>query len=318
MRKSIYLITAIIISLILWNFSSQKQIVPEIIQPEEHSNISDFDCYNFKSKYFVTVRNCKNAVLKVSVYLPDDIYGKQTVRDINFSPAPKNIISENGNKIANFEIDNPDKQTLIEITGQVEVKTYDFESASQNPIADELSEYERKKYLSPEPFIESDDSNIVKVAEKLRDIDEVHTVNNIYTFVQRNMRYTNKKETIGAKGMLKKQKGKCTDYAMLMVALCRANGIPARIVSGRIIDDNSQNHTWVEVWFEKYGWVTFEPTIISNFKYDFKQSPYKYLTLGKDITSTIVVKLKVFSEDNRPRPDIVFALEEQAEFDPVK
>ncbi len=314
MRKSIYLIVVIITVLLLWSYFRQDSVSPVNNLPQGNLPQSDFEYVNFKSTYVITVKNCKNGILSVSAYLPENILGKQAVQNISFSPKPKEIIREKTNKIALFEIKNPEKRTVIEITGQVGTKTYDFESALNNAIREEISPSDRNKYTSSEPLIESDDEGIVSKAKELAGADEIQTVRNIYSFVQRNMRYTAQNETIGAKGMLKKQRGKCTDYAMLMAALCRANGIPARIVSGSIISDESQNHTWVEVWFDKYGWVTFEPTIISNLKYDFKQSPHKYLTLGRDITSSVVVKLKVFSEDNRPRPDVVLALEEQTEF----
>ena len=312
MRKSIYLIIVIISLLLIWYFLPKKIDISEKIPAED--KISDFDYYKFKSDYVITARNCKNAVLKVSVYIPESIGGRQDVREIDFSLKPNDIIIENGNKIALFEIENPDKKTVIEITGLVGVKTYDLERALKKPLAENMFDSDIKKYTSPEPFIESDDESIVAMARELKGEYEIKTVENIYSFVQQKMKYSDNRETIGAKGMLKKQRGKCTDYAMLMAALCRANGIPARVVSGIVISDKAQNHTWVEVWFKKYGWVTFEPTIISNLNYDFKHSPHKYLTLGKDITSTVVVKLKVFSEDNRPRPDVVFALEENTEF----
>lgn len=314
MRKSIYLILIIIAFLLLWNFLPQKAVVPEKVRFEDNFNRGEFDYFNFKSDYIITVKNCKNALLSVSVYLPENISEKQISQDINFSVQPSKIYYENNNKIALFEIKNPDKQTVIEIKGQVGVITYDFNRALSSPLPEELSLSDRQKYTSPEKFIESDDETIIKMAKELSGADEIQTVKNIYTFVQQYMRYSTQHETIGAKEMLKKKRGRCTDYAMLMVALCRANNISSRVVSGIIISDEPQNHTWVEVWFDKYGWVTFEPTIISNLHYDFKQSPHKYLTLGKDITSSVVVKLKVSGGDNRPRPDVVLALEEHTEF----
>ncbi len=314
MQKSIYLIVVIIIGLLLWYSFPKKVNNHDVLLSPDNVLDKDFEYFEYKSNYDITARNCKNAVLNVSVYLPEDILGKQIVKNIDFSMKPTDIIQKNGNKIAIFEIKNPNKKTTIEITGLVGVKSYDLKNAFEKPYVKKISEYDVKQYTSPEFHIESDDESIVSMARELKGEDKIQTVKNIYSFVQQNMKYYDNRETVGAKGMLKKQRGKCTDYAMLMVALCRANGIPARVVSGIIISDNPQNHSWVEVWFEKYGWVTFEPTIISNLDYDFKHTPHKYLTLGNDITSTVVVKLKVFSEDNRPRPDVVFALEEHTEF----
>jgi len=71
-------------------------------------------------------------------------------------------------------------------------------------------------------------------------------------------------------------KGYCQYFASAMGALLRADGIPARLVSGYgpgSVDDassrpgatlhtvsSSDAHVWVEAYFPHYGWVPFEPT----------------------------------------------------------
>ena len=63
----------------------------------------------------------------------------------------------------------------------------------------------------------------------------------------------------------------CSGYATAMAVLARSVGIPARLVVGyaqgeydaergvfRVQEKNS--HTWVEVYFPRYGWIEFEPT----------------------------------------------------------
>jgi len=63
----------------------------------------------------------------------------------------------------------------------------------------------------------------------------------------------------------------CTYYASAMAVMLRAQGIPARVVSGYALgeyDEPSRSyrvravnaHTWVEVYFPNYGWIHFEPT----------------------------------------------------------
>lgn len=65
--------------------------------------------------------------------------------------------------------------------------------------------------------------------------------------------------------------GYCEYYASTMAVLLRELGIPARFVEGylpgsrqtgsnRISIRNDQAHAWVEVYFPRYGWVTFDPT----------------------------------------------------------
>lgn len=54
------------------------------------------------------------------------------------------------------------------------------------------------------------------------------------------------------------KKGVCQDYAHLMVALCRAAGMPARYVCG-LMSGEGQTHAWVEV-HDGMCWYAFDPT----------------------------------------------------------
>lgn len=65
--------------------------------------------------------------------------------------------------------------------------------------------------------------------------------------------------------------GYCEHYATAMVVMLRTLGIPARFVTGFLPDEwnefgnyytvrQQDAHAWVEVFFPKSGWVTFDPT----------------------------------------------------------
>lgn len=67
------------------------------------------------------------------------------------------------------------------------------------------------------------------------------------------------------------QRGYCGYYATTMSVLARAAGLPARLVIGyassrydplsqRHIVTQADAHAWVEIYFQDYGWVEFEPT----------------------------------------------------------
>jgi transglutaminase-like putative cysteine protease len=59
----------------------------------------------------------------------------------------------------------------------------------------------------------------------------------------------------------------CTEYASLMIALCRASGIPARYVKGLAVpgeeakDIARTEHAWLEVHLPGSGWVPMDPTM---------------------------------------------------------
>jgi transglutaminase-like putative cysteine protease len=57
--------------------------------------------------------------------------------------------------------------------------------------------------------------------------------------------------------------GVCQDHAHLMLACCRARGVPARYVSGYIEPGDvphAASHAWVDVWLEGTGWVSVDVT----------------------------------------------------------
>jgi|GEM_PF-1321737 len=66
------------------------------------------------------------------------------------------------------------------------------------------------------------------------------------------------------------KKGYCTYYASAMTIMLRCLDIPARFVEGYILPPaptdgvykvtGQQAHAWVEVYFEGFGWIPFEPT----------------------------------------------------------
>lgn len=67
------------------------------------------------------------------------------------------------------------------------------------------------------------------------------------------------------------QTGYCDYYATAMVVLSRAMGMPSRVVVGYVggqydeendyyLVSEAEAHTWVEIYFNGYGWVPFEPT----------------------------------------------------------
>jgi transglutaminase-like putative cysteine protease len=67
------------------------------------------------------------------------------------------------------------------------------------------------------------------------------------------------------------EQGWCEQIASSLVVLARANGIPARLVTGFVPGDRDaitgtftvrerDAHAWAEVWFPEVGWVPFDPT----------------------------------------------------------
>ena len=71
--------------------------------------------------------------------------------------------------------------------------------------------------------------------------------------------------------LFERRAGHCEYFSTAMVVMLRSLGIQARNVNGFLGGEwsqfgdylavtQNQAHSWVEVWFQGYGWVTFDPT----------------------------------------------------------
>jgi hypothetical protein len=71
--------------------------------------------------------------------------------------------------------------------------------------------------------------------------------------------------------LFEQQSGYCTSYATAMAVLLRTLDIPARYVEGYVLPEKNEDedfyrvtnryaHAWTEVYFEGFGWLSFEPT----------------------------------------------------------
>lgn len=85
------------------------------------------------------------------------------------------------------------------------------------------------------------------------------------TYIRANFTY--EKREFGAANTAEKTllsaKGTCRDFAVLMIAACKALGIAARFVSGYCFGSELQAHelhAWVEVFLPGGGWRGFDPT----------------------------------------------------------
>jgi transglutaminase-like putative cysteine protease len=69
------------------------------------------------------------------------------------------------------------------------------------------------------------------------------------------------------------RQGYCDYFATAMVVMLRSEGVPARVASGFAPGDydpgtgvatvrENHAHSWVEAYFPRYGWITFEPSAI--------------------------------------------------------
>ena len=95
------------------------------------------------------------------------------------------------------------------------------------------------------------------------------------TYLQRHFTYTHAQNIPPAGSdfvswfLFEEQAGYCTSFASAMAVLGRAVGLPTRYVEGYVALPDADNiarvtqenaHAWVEVYFNGFGWLAFDPT----------------------------------------------------------
>jgi transglutaminase-like putative cysteine protease len=143
------------------------------------------------------------------------------------------------------------------------------------------------------------------LAQQLRSAttDPYDYVRKVIARVQRDARYTESPPSPGRLAPLdaflfRDHAGYCQHFAGATALLLRMGGVPARVVAGfspgsrdgatHVIRDLDA-HSWVEVYFPKLGWVTFDPTP--------GDSPAR-----SQQTDTVVVRSTTTTPEERPTP----------------
>lgn len=133
-------------------------------------------------------------------------------------------------------------------------------------------------YRLPQPLIESNHPEIVTLAQSLTRGSMIRDSYQIFNFTANYIKQVDEiDDCVGSASALETLRtatGECGEYSRLMVALCRAGNIPARVVSGLILpefefirgerhndgDHLGEAHAWVEFDTE-FGWSIADPAI---------------------------------------------------------
>ena len=141
-----------------------------------------------------------------------------------------------------------------------------------NTSSDYSSFLQYNKYINPQNRIESNNPLISMKAKELFEgiYNPYLKAKKVFEFVNSHITYDVENGNKGALSALNTGKGVCEEYADLFVALLRAGGVPARVVSGYWIEPNGFNegeadgnlyrHAWPEFYLPDYGWIVAEPT----------------------------------------------------------
>lgn len=140
--------------------------------------------------------------------------------------------------------------------------------------AEKLGAIEAKLYTSLDPAISQRVISLAQTITSGKD-NAFDKAKAIEGYLRKNYKYTLKPKALpsGAEFtdhfLFEGKEGYCTYFATAMAVMLRASGVPCRYVEGFLAKPEGEAvrlvrgtdaHAWVEVYFDEYGWVAFEPT----------------------------------------------------------
>ncbi|MDP2871634.1 MAG: transglutaminase-like domain-containing protein [Bacillota bacterium] len=212
----------------------------------------------------------------VDVPLVADLHGStQELVLARITPEPIEIREDGlGNRVGRFDLAHIPAGGRLVISQEYKLA---YSGAAQTTAEAGV----RPEYLSSESKIETDAPEVQALARQLSrpDDDPMAQAVRIYQRTRSVVKYDSNSpaRNQGALAALAAGSGVCEEYACLFAALCRASGLPSRIIHGFARDRDSARsawtgiagtgvslapyrHAWAEVYLEGLGWLVVDPT----------------------------------------------------------
>jgi transglutaminase-like putative cysteine protease len=189
----------------------------------------------------------------------------QEVTSVDVAPKKYTlVVDEYGNQYAEFDFSG-------QPAGITQTVSIDYRIVV-NELAYELSACQGQlpsEFTQPELHIESANPQIVALASELSHGKDTvcQQERAFYDYIGNSLVYTPNGENWGAQAALGPMGADCTEYTSLLVALSRAQGIPARYYEGLLYTDMATEavakteHAWPDVYFPSIGWTAMDPTL---------------------------------------------------------
>jgi transglutaminase-like putative cysteine protease len=208
----------------------------------------------------------------VTVALPPDLNNQKSYIN-KLTPAPSAThLDADGNVLADYHLQPHQKLTVkTEVSGEVKYLEYDLAaSRKQADIPADLV----KAYTKGSLYWQTKGA-VAAEAKKLVNPDApvINNVQSIYKYVIAKLTYNKDKVKFNVRQGAQKAldhptNAVCLEYADLMIAMLRSQGIPARMPVGygysgdlkKSTDVADSLHAWVEAYVPGIGWMTFDPT----------------------------------------------------------
>ncbi|WP_147802663.1 transglutaminase family protein [Alkalicoccus halolimnae] len=181
-----------------------------------------------------------------------------------------------GNNVETFFLAEPHKELEVKTTSIVSIqrspfiRMIDFSKEMQNIYRSDLFHTHYLAYLAQTDYTFMTPQQVEKIKKEISSIDDpVKYALSLMNYIYENFTYDPEATGVETKAQeaFDLKRGVCQDVTNVMLGALRANGIPARYVSGYLyvgedsaLIGDSATHAWVEVMVPGIGWVGLDPT----------------------------------------------------------
>ncbi|RYG17819.1 MAG: transglutaminase domain-containing protein [Chitinophagaceae bacterium] len=240
-------------------------------------------------RFNYTFSNTTNEVVKhaeIGILIPINIDGLQSVRVVDSTELYQLETAGSGQRM-NITLTGlaPYASKIVGVTLVVSLD-----------VMDKSDKLKSGEYLQAAPFVETQAVEIKHLAASLKVNDRKRTAENVFNWLLNNIKnegYTPERK--GALFVINKRVGDCTEFMYAFVALMRANGIPARGISGYFLPRpssvvaTSDRHDWAE-FYDGTRWV-----LVDAEKKNFDQNIQDYVVV--DMTAADIATNYLYLSD---------------------
>ena len=194
------------------------------------------------------------------------------------------LIDTYGNVMHTMVLSEPHQEINIEVHGSVET------CALNNGILPDASEHVPIMHYSCPTRLTEANAEIRELAGTAGNLAAPGDVLRLAELIVAQVRYKGGMTDVASTAVeaLSLGAGVCQDHSHVMLACCRARGIPARYVSGYMSPGGSEeaaSHAWVDVWLAGHGWVSVDVS-----HYCFASDIYCRVAVGRDYEAAAPIR----------------------------
>lgn len=240
-----YCLIALPLFFIIWKFNNHSVKLDDLMPKQTYTIAYEFDLSAMPTGTFV------------KAYLPKNkLNQKVSMPTLSGDTLAFSLLSAPTGDIG-FWKSGTEKDAVFQYAYTLENQAIAYDLAPNLPFENQFSSG-IDTFLAPSEHIQSTNPMIDSLAQQLKAADLLTTLQANFDFVNQ-ITNSNTGVLTDAVTTLRRNRASCNGKSRLFVALCRAQGIPSRVVGGIILENTRKrtSHLWASVYYQG-SWIPFD------------------------------------------------------------